>query len=79
MPTTAAPTEVASHDNPLCARTGLPRFDQVKPEHVIPAVKQAIAEAEAALDAIESSLTGDAEPTWDSLIVPFMRLADELE
>lgn len=48
-------------DNPLLCMEGLPKFDQIKPEHVIPAVKKLLADAEQALSALEESI----EPTWD--------------
>ncbi|MGZ0166813.1 MAG: M3 family metallopeptidase [Planctomycetales bacterium] len=48
-------------DNPLLCMEGLPKFDQIKPEHVIPAVKKLLADAEQALSELEESI----EPTWD--------------
>ena len=52
-------------DNPLLCMEGLPKFDQIKPEHVIPAVKKLLADAEQALSALEESI----EPTWDGCFV----------
>ena len=48
-------------DNPLLCMEGLPKFDQIKPEHVIPAVTKLLADAEQALSELEESI----EPTWD--------------
>jgi oligopeptidase A len=48
-------------DNPLLCMEGLPKFDQIRPEHVVPAVKKLLADAEQALSALEESI----EPTWD--------------
>jgi oligopeptidase A len=48
-------------DNPLLCMKGLPKFDQIRPEHVVPAVKKLLADAEQALSALEESI----EPTWD--------------
>jgi len=48
--------------NPLLCAEGLPKFDQIKPEHVVPAVKNLLADAEQALSALEESI----EPTWDA-------------
>ena len=48
-------------DNPLLCMEGLPKFDQIKPEHVIPAVKKLLSDAERALSELEESI----EPTWD--------------
>ncbi|MEX0726354.1 MAG: M3 family metallopeptidase [Planctomycetaceae bacterium] len=51
-------------DNPLMVRSGLPPFDKITPEHVVPAVRQVLADAEKTLAEIEQS----AEPTWAGLI-----------
>jgi oligopeptidase A len=48
-------------DNPLLCMDGLPKFDQIKPEHVVPAVKKLLADAELSLSALEKSI----EPTWN--------------
>lgn len=57
-------------DNPLLAREGLPPFDRVAPAHVVPAVRQVLAEAERELEAIER----DPPPTWEGLMEPLERL-----
>jgi oligopeptidase A len=49
-------------DNPLLISSGLPAFDRIKPEHVVPAVKHLLAEAEKQLADLEANI----EPTWDS-------------
>jgi oligopeptidase A len=41
--------------NPLLDTTGLPRFAQIKPEHVTPAITQLLAEADAALERATSA------------------------
>ncbi|MGJ4729690.1 M3 family metallopeptidase [Luteimonas sp. SDU101] len=52
--------------NPLLDFSGLPRFDEIRPEHVAPAIDQLLAEAEAAVRAAERvSPVG-----WDSFVVP---------
>lgn len=53
-------------DNPLLDQTGLPRFDEIEPAHVQPAIDALVAEADAAL-----ALAGRAQPvTWDSVVAP---------
>ncbi|NQV26414.1 MAG: M3 family metallopeptidase [Rhodopirellula sp.] len=54
-------TTIELSDNPLLCMEGLPKFDQIKPEHVVPAVKKLLADAEQALSALEETI----EPTWD--------------
>ncbi|MFL6573042.1 MAG: M3 family metallopeptidase [Burkholderiales bacterium] len=51
--------------NPLLQFAGLPRFDQIKPEHVAPAVEQLLAAARAAVEAAIA-----ARPTWDEFVAP---------
>ncbi|KAF0281463.1 M3 family metallopeptidase [Spiribacter roseus] len=62
--------------NPLLAESGLPRFSEIRPEHVQPAVDQVLADNRAAIDAI----TRDGGPyTWHNLVAPLERLEDRLE
>lgn len=58
-------TAVELTDNPLLCMEGLPKFDQINPEHVVPAVKKLLADAERALSALEESI----EPTWGGCFV----------
>lgn len=53
--------------NPLLDFSGLPHFDQVKPEHVTPAMHQLLDEARAVVASLEQ--TGD-EPTWENFVQP---------
>ena len=48
------------NENPLLKTGGLPRFDLIKPEHVIPAVQQCLARAEQQLTELEANV----QPTW---------------
>ncbi|MDA0282230.1 MAG: M3 family metallopeptidase [Planctomycetota bacterium] len=54
-------TAVDLTDNPLLCMEGLPKFDQIQAEHVVPAVKKLLADAELALSSLEESV----EPTWN--------------
>jgi oligopeptidase A len=51
-------------ENPLLVTDGLPRFDRIKPEHVVPAVRKVLADASAKFDEIEKHV----EPTWASAV-----------
>ena len=55
---------------------GIPAFDQVKPEHYLPAFEAAIAEQKAEIDAI---VNNPAEPTFDNTIVALDRTGMTLE
>ncbi|HSF74280.1 MAG TPA: M3 family peptidase, partial [Microcoleus sp.] len=61
-------------DNPLLIGQGLPPFDAIEPEHVVPAVTQLLTELEASLADLESSV----EPTWSGLVEPLQRLGERL-
>ncbi len=52
-------------ENPLLDFTGLPRFADIKPEHVAPAVDQLLADGRAT---IESAV--QAQPTWEDFVAP---------
>ncbi|MGE3317088.1 MAG: M3 family metallopeptidase [Planctomycetaceae bacterium] len=51
-------------DNPLLVSDGIPPFDKILPEHVVPAVRHVLAEAEKQLAELEKNV----KPTWSSTI-----------
>jgi oligopeptidase A len=53
--------------NPLLDFSGLPRFAEVKPEHIAPAIDQLLAEGRATVDRLVAS---DAEPDWEGFVAP---------
>ncbi len=53
--------------NPLLNFTGLPRFAEIKPEHVSPAITQLLTENRALITRL---LTDTAPPTWQNFVVP---------
>jgi oligopeptidase A len=53
--------------NPLLDFSGLPRFAEVRPEHVAPAVESLLTENRAL---IERLLADEASPTWDNFMQP---------
>ncbi|WP_072055334.1 oligopeptidase A [Aliivibrio fischeri] len=61
--------------NPLLTFTDLPPFSQIKPEHIQPAVEQAIADCRAK---VEDVLASDVTPSWESIIVPLAETDDRL-
>ncbi|MDO6747551.1 oligopeptidase A [Gilvimarinus sp. 1_MG-2023] len=62
--------------NPLLSDQPLPLFDEIKPEHIVPAVEHLIAEGRAHLERL---LAGNDKPTWDSLVAPLEAEDDRLE
>ncbi len=53
--------------NPLLDFSGLPRFAEIKPEHVAPAIDQLLAENRAL---VQRLLADDVPPTWDDFVLP---------
>jgi len=51
--------------NPLLDFSGLPRFADIKPEHVAPAIDQLLADGRATTEAAVK-----AKPTWDQFVAP---------
>ncbi len=61
--------------NPLLDFSGLPRFAEIKPEHVTPAVDDLLARNRA----LVSKLLGDkVEPTWANFVQPFEDANEQL-
>lgn len=62
-------------DNPLLQAHVLPPFGQIRPEHMVPAVKVLTQENQAAL---EEQLAQLGEPTWENLVAPLEEREDRL-
>ncbi|MCC8365287.1 oligopeptidase A [Xenorhabdus sp. PB61.4] len=61
--------------NPLLTSSVLPKFADIKPEHVVPAVKETLANYR---QVIEKILTENSAFTWDSLCQPLSEEQDKL-
>jgi oligopeptidase A len=61
--------------NPLLTFTDLPPFTRIKPEHIKPAIEEAIAHCRKVTEQI---LEGNVEPTWDNLVAPIEEVDDRL-
>ncbi|MBI5919845.1 MAG: M3 family metallopeptidase [Nitrosomonadales bacterium] len=53
--------------NPLLDTSGLPRFAEIKPEHVTPAIEQLLADNRALIARL---LADEVAPTWDNFMLP---------
>jgi len=62
-------------NNPLLDTSSLPRFDEIMPEHVVPAIQKVIADHRSQLSEL---LDTNAEPDIDSLVSPVERMEHEL-
>ncbi|KZE33463.1 M3 family metallopeptidase [Crenobacter luteus] len=61
--------------NPLLDFSGLPRFADITPEHIAPAIDQLLADARAAIAAITAS---DAPATWETVLEPLTDATERL-
>lgn len=61
-------------NNPLLIGKGLPPFEAIKPEHVVPAMTQLLAELDKELTNLEETVT----PTWSGLVEPLDRFQERL-
>jgi oligopeptidase A len=68
-----APNEMLAA-NPLLDFSGLPRFPEIAPEHIAPAVDELLAEARATIAQLRF-----AAPTWDSFVQPLADAEDRLD
>jgi oligopeptidase A len=64
-PAASTQTPAVSAQNPLLDFSGLPRFAELKPEHVTPAIDSLLAEGRAAI-----ALAEKAEPSWEAFVAP---------
>ncbi|KAB8313428.1 oligopeptidase A [Erwinia endophytica] len=61
--------------NPLLTSFTLPPFSAIKPEHVVPAVTQALDDCRAA---VEKAVAQSAPYTWENLVQPLAEVDDRL-
>lgn len=61
--------------NPLLSTTGLPAFSQIEPKHVVPAVKEVLANYRAT---VEKLLADNTVFSWDNLCQPLAEAGDKL-
>lgn len=61
--------------NPLLNQDGLPRFSEITPEHVKPAVEQLLAEGRAQVGQL---LAAHESYSWDNLIAPMEEMDDRI-
>jgi oligopeptidase A len=61
-------------ENPLLDDASLPRFDAIRTEHVVPAVRALLDELGSELSRLEAVTT----PSWEGLVEPIERISDRL-
>lgn len=65
---------MTNKNNPLLVGEGLPAFQNITSDHIVPAIKELLTELEASL----SSLEANFQPTWQGLVVPLNHLEERL-
>jgi oligopeptidase A len=60
--------------NPLLNRDALPRFDEIRAEHVEPAMRELLVELTRELEELETK----ARPSWEGLFEPMERMTEKL-
>ena len=61
--------------NPLLEDSGLPRFDAITPDHVVPAVRSMLSSLGEQVVDLEQNMTA----TWDGLVEPLITLGRPVE
>ena len=61
-------------NNPLLKGSGLPPFEAIKPEHVVPAMTQLLGELDEELARLEAQV----KPNWSDLVEPLDRLVERV-
>ena len=61
-------------ENPLLIGQGLPPFEQITPDQVVPGITQLLTELEQDLIQLET----DVKPTWKDLVEPLEKLQERL-
>jgi oligopeptidase A len=67
-------TNTAIDNNPLLIGKGLPPFEKIETEHVVPAMTQILAELNDKLAHLETNLT----PNWHGLVEPLTKIEERL-
>lgn len=61
-------------ENPLLIGEGLPPFEKIQPDQVVPAITQLLQDLESKLTQLEANVT----PTWDGLVAPLEQIEERL-
>ena len=65
---------ITETDNPLLIGKGLPPFETIKPEHIVPGMIELLDQLEAEFTHLEANVT----PTWDGLVEPLTQIEERL-
>jgi len=65
---------VSTVDNPLLQGHGLPPFERIQPDHVVPAMTQLMEELQNDLTQLETHIV----PTWEGLVQPLEQIEEKI-
>lgn len=60
--------------NPLLIGKGLPPFEDIKADHVVPAITELLEDLKTKLEQLEANV----KPTWQDLVIPLNKIEDRL-
>ena len=66
-------TNATVTNNPLLIGKGLPTFDKITPDHIIPAMTELLQELETKLNDLETTV----KPTWEGLVEPLTKIEEK--
>jgi len=61
--------------NPLLSISGLPRFSDIKPDHISPAIDDLLSQCRAEIEALRQD---SAAPNWDNFVGPLENISERL-
>jgi oligopeptidase A len=61
--------------NPLLSLDGLPRFSEIQPDHITPAVDDLLTQCRAEIEELRNSTSA---PTWDNFVAPLENVSERL-
>ena len=64
--------------NPLLDQSGLPRYDAIGPEHVVPGVRSLLEELATALDTLEAAAPESDAAIWAQIVEPLEGIQERL-
>ena len=62
--------------NPLLDVSGLPRFGEITPEHVAPAIDTLLTDARGTIEGVAAAA---AAPAWENFVLPLAAAQDRLD
>lgn len=82
MSVISSPATVAPVSNPLLIGSGLPPFDEIEAEQVIPGIERLIQDLTELLGSLEKALENQLHssvlPTWDDIVTPLTAITERL-